>query len=125
MVGFVKSLKDSEPLTGVKVTAICPGPVDTPMFTSSKREQFSLTTDKALTPDSVATHMLDLLQKKEYECGTILELTTNGTRLIPEWNVAPPASEGPVQELAAEAMLKAMIAPIVQKLETERGRAKL
>ncbi|KAF2462820.1 NAD(P)-binding protein [Lindgomyces ingoldianus] len=121
IIGFVKSLSSTEPLTGVKITTICPGAVNTPLFTPSKISQFSFAEAKALTPDDVAKHMLELLQKKEYPCGTMLELSLTGTRVLPEWNIAPPAGEGTGQELNAEEMMRAMLRPIEEKLGSERG----
>ncbi|KAH7115891.1 hypothetical protein B0J11DRAFT_113001 [Dendryphion nanum] len=125
IVGFVKSLKDTESLTGVKITTICPALVNTPLFTPDKVSQFSFSENKALSPDQVAENMLKLLQEKEYECGTVLELSMSGTRKVPEWNIAPPAGEGTGQELNADAMYQAMLGPITKKLESERNASKL
>lgn len=121
IVGFVKSLKDTEPLTGVKVTSILPGLVDTPLLTTDKVAQFSVSQDRALTPDQVAASMLDLLQKGEHACGTILEISTGGVRVVPEWNVDPPTAAGSGQDVRGEEMLEAMVRPIRERLESERG----
>lgn len=121
IIGFVKSIKDTEPLTGVKVTTICPGLVNTPLFTADKMKQFSFAENKALTPDQVARHMLDLIQKKEYPCGSMMELSLTGPRMIPEWNIPAPQGEGTGQELDAGVMMKAMLLPIEEKLNKERG----
>ncbi|KAF2003951.1 NAD(P)-binding protein [Amniculicola lignicola CBS 123094] len=125
IIGFVKSLKDTEPLTGVKITTICPGLVNTPLFTSDKASQFSFAESKALSPDLVAKHMIDLLQKKEYVCGTMLELSMTGPRLIPEWNIPAPEGEGTGQELQAGEMMKALLGPIEASLAKEKGTSKL
>ncbi|KAF2183564.1 NAD(P)-binding protein [Zopfia rhizophila CBS 207.26] len=121
IVGFVKSVKDTEPFTGVKITTICPGLVNTPLFTPEKAEQFSFAANRALSPDQVASQMLDMIQKKEYPCGTVLELSMAGPRAIPEWNIPPPAGAGTGQELDAVAAMKAMLGPIEEKLGRERG----
>lgn len=121
VVGFVKSLKDSEPITGVKVTAICPAVVNTPLFTPEKQSQFSYHASKALSPETVAEHMTQLIQEKRYGCGTVLELSLKGSRVIPEWNIPPPDGEGTGAEFDMEAFTKAMLKPIVEKLDTERG----
>lgn len=121
VIGFVKSLKDTEPLTGVKVTSICPGLVNTPLFTVDKQKQFSFAENKALSPEQVAKHMLELLTEGQYGCGSILELSMSGPRVIPEWNIPAPQGQGTGQELDAGAMMKAMMAPIEAKLNTERG----
>ena len=69
--------------------------------------------------------MLKLLQEKEYECGTVLELSMTGTRKIPEWNIPAPAGEGTGQELNADAMYQAMLEPIMKKLDSEKNTSKL
>ncbi|KAF2703720.1 NAD(P)-binding protein [Pleomassaria siparia CBS 279.74] len=121
IVGFVKSLKDTEPLTGLKVTTICPGLVNTPMFTPSKVAQFSFSENKALSPDSVASYMLDMLQKKEWECGSVLEISMAGPRRIPEWNIEPPVSKGTGQEMAENMdMFATLLKPIEAKLNAEK-----
>lgn len=119
IVGFVKSLKDAEPLTGVKVTALCPGIVDTPLFTSSKREQFSLPHQPVLTPDVVAQHMVDLLQKREYGSGTILELSTRGARVIEDTYTATNEAAKDVN-ISQEKMYQNMLAPVIKKLASEK-----
>jgi hypothetical protein len=124
MVGFVKSLKDSEPLTGVKVTTLCPGGVLTPLFDTAKLKQYSVTPDRALTPDTCAHHLLELLQKKKYPCGSVLEITLAGTRLIPEWGVEPPQGQGAGQEVDND-FVENMLRPIKDTLEAEKGIAKV
>lgn len=121
IVGFVRSMKDSETMTGVKITTICPGIVDTPLFDATKKEQFSFNEVKKLTPDEVARHMVDLLQKKDYGCGTVMELSANGPRLIPEWNISPPEGEGTGQEVqAGSEVMRRVLAPVKEKLASER-----
>lgn len=126
IVGFVKSLKDTESFTGVKITTICPGLVNTPLFTADKVSQFSFNENNALSPENVAKNMLKLIQEKEYECGTVLELSMTGTRKIPEWNISPPSGGGTGQELNdADSMYQAMLEPILKKLDSERNTSKL
>jgi NAD(P)-dependent dehydrogenase (short-subunit alcohol dehydrogenase family) len=122
IVGFVKSLIGTEALTGVKVTTICPGLVNTPLFTPSKQQQFSFVEQNALTPESVAGNMINMLTKKEWECGSMLELSMSGPRRIPEWNIDPPAGQGTGQELNADLQgaFKAMLKPIEAKLNAEK-----
>jgi len=113
-------MKDSEEFTGVKITTICPGLVNTPLV-EDKKTQFSFTEEKALTPDQVATGMISLLESKKYPCGTVLEISTAGLRDIPEWNIPPPKAEGTGQELVDDGAVKAMINPILATLNKERG----
>jgi short-subunit dehydrogenase len=119
MVGFVKSMKDTEPLTGVKVTTLCPGGVMTPLFDAQKMKQYSV------TPEICAAHLLDLLQKKEYPCGSVLEVTLHGHRLIPEWNVSPPEGQGTGQEMMTDEFVGNLLGPIKAKMESERTESKL
>ncbi|KAL5425033.1 hypothetical protein PMIN06_005664 [Paraphaeosphaeria minitans] len=126
IVGFVKSMTASEPFTGVKITTICPGLVATPLFTDDKKEQYSFHENKALKPSDVATGMLDLIQKKEFGCGTVYEISMAGTRVIPEWNVAAPSAEGTGQnEAEMAAGMEALVGPIREKLRSEMKGSKL
>jgi short-subunit dehydrogenase len=126
IVGFVKSMTGSESFTGVKVTTICPGLVATPLFTEDKKEQYSFAENKALKPSDVATGMLDLIQKKEFGCGTVYEISLAGTRIIPEWNIEPPSAEGTGQnEAEMAAGMKALLGPIQDKLRGEMKGSKL
>ncbi|KAF1915871.1 hypothetical protein BDU57DRAFT_495919 [Ampelomyces quisqualis] len=122
-IGFVKSLKDTEPLTGVKITTLCPGGVMTPLFDAQKIKQYSVTNERFLTPQVCATHLLDLLQKKEYPCGSVLEVTLKGTRVIPEWNVPAPEGEGTGQELMSDELVGNLLGPIKKALERDRTGA--
>ncbi|EMD95230.1 hypothetical protein COCC4DRAFT_75424 [Bipolaris maydis ATCC 48331] len=122
IIGFVKSLAASEPLTGVKITTLCPGAVLTPLFNTTKMKQFSIVPEAAMTPDACAKHLLELLQKKEYPCGTMLELSLAGTRLIPEWGVEPPAGMGTGQEVD-EVALNSLMQPITDALNVEKAKS--
>ncbi|KAF2732340.1 NAD(P)-binding protein [Polyplosphaeria fusca] len=122
VLGFVKSVKDTEPMTGVKITTICPGLVKTPLFTPDKVAQFSVKDEAALSPDTVAERMLDLLQKKEYGCGSMMQIDLGGPKEIPEWNIPAPVGAGTGQELnAGDETMKAMLKPIQETLGKERG----
>lgn len=119
IVGFVKSLAQTEPLTGVKITTLCPSGVLTPMMDAAKQKQYSVSNDSALTPDTCASHLLDLLQKKDYPCGSMFEITLTGTRLIPEWGVEPPTGLG-TGRATDESFITNMLQPIKEKLDSER-----
>lgn len=123
IVGFVKSLKDTEPLTGVKITTLCPGGVTTPLFDAQKIKQYSVSNERFLTPQVCAKRLLDLLQKKEYPCGSVLEVTLKGTRVIPEWNVPAPEGEGTGQELMSDELVGNLLGPIKEALERDRTGA--
>jgi short-subunit dehydrogenase len=121
IIGFVKSMKDSEPLTSVKVTTICPGIVNMPMFTEEKHEQFSTVTDAVFSSNVVARYMLELFQEKRYQCGTMLEVRVGGTRELPEWNVSPPT--GMDLGLDLDEVKMKMIGLIQEQLAKEKGSA--
>ena len=114
----------TEGMTGVKITAICPGVVQTPLFTADKEKisQYSYQDENALKPGEVAESMLGLLQEKKFGCGTVLEISKAGTRVIPEWGVEPPSGLGTgLNEEEVAAGMKALLGPIEKKLAEEKG----
>ncbi|KAK3710342.1 hypothetical protein LTR37_010408 [Vermiconidia calcicola] len=93
IVGFTKSMKMAEKYEGVKVVTVCPGAVDTPLWTSDRRERVAFGDIQSLAPDDVAKAMVDLVQEGKYVGGTVLEIMQNDgpkTRVVPEWNIDPP-----------------------------------
>lgn len=80
-----------------------------------------MTQARSLTPETCATHLLDLLQKKEYPCGSVLEVTLNGHRVIPEWNVDAPKGDGAGQEMMSEAFVDNLLAPIRSSMEKDKS----
>ena len=99
---------------------MCPGGVLTPLFDAAKLKQYSVTKERSLTPETCASHLLDLLQKKEYDCGSVLEVTLAGVRLIPEWGVEAPSGEGAGMEMMGGEFVENMLGPIRRTLEAER-----
>lgn len=122
IVGFVKSLKDSEALTGVKVTALCPSGVWTPLFDDAKSKQYSIGPEDCLTPDTCATHLLELLQKKEYSCGSVVAVTLARTTVIPEWNVKIPEGIVTGKEKMDEGRIQRLMEPVKRVLEREKAK---
>lgn len=93
IVGFVKSMDLLEKYEGIKVVTICPGAVNTPLWSPEKRQRVNFDQVEALEPDDVAKSMIDLVQEGKYGSGTILEIMPNQgpkTRVIPKWNIDPP-----------------------------------
>ncbi|KAF4543289.1 Nad-dependent 15-hydroxyprostaglandin dehydrogenase [Lasiodiplodia theobromae] len=112
VVGFAKSMRKADAEEGVKVVALCPGVVRTPLWTPGASEasnaspasseggknggQTNLLKDFAypasviLEPAVVAQAAVRLAERGEYGGGTVLECTTAGLRVIPEWGVKPP-----------------------------------
>ena len=93
VVGFTRSMALADKYEGVKVVTICPGAVDTPLWTSDRRQRVAFHDIESLTPDNVANSMIDLVQDGKYPGGTVLEIMANNgvkTRVVPEWNIDPP-----------------------------------
>ena len=89
----MKSLKLAEKYEGIKVVTICPGAVDTPLWTEEKKARVNFSSIESLAPDDVAKAMIDLVQEGKYVGGTVLEIMPNNgpkTRVVPEWNIDPP-----------------------------------
>ena len=90
VVGFVKSMKPLEKYEGIKMVTICPGAVNSPFWTTEKRERTGFDKAESLQPDDVAKAMIDLVQEGKYGGGTLLEIMPNNgpkTRVVPEWNI--------------------------------------
>jgi short-subunit dehydrogenase len=93
IVGFVKSMKQAEQYEGVKIVTICPGAVDTPLWSTERREKVAFHNIESLTADEVAKEMINLVQDGKYGGGTVLEIMPNNgpkTRVVPEWNIDKP-----------------------------------
>lgn len=75
-----------------------------------------------MKPGDVAKSMLELLQEKKYGCGTVLEISLAGTRVIPEWGIEPPSAHGTgLNEEDVAAGMEALLKPIQEKLSQEKG----
>ncbi|KAL3422381.1 nad-dependent 15-hydroxyprostaglandin dehydrogenase [Phlyctema vagabunda] len=74
--GFVKSMGRLEKEVGIKINAVAPGIVRTPLWLDApeKLSTFSPSHDIWVTPESVAAAMFDLLTSPEHPGGTILEI---------------------------------------------------
>jgi len=118
ILGFVRSMAESDPLEGVKVVAVCPGLTRTPMFTPELEDRFGINEKNSLAPEVVASHMIDLVELGKYDGGTILEVSAAWTRTVGTFNIAAPKGEGSAVPPAAVAKNNA---PIVELLKKERG----
>ena len=66
--GFVRSLATLDQSLGIRVTAVAPGVVKTPLWTDNADKMAYLKeTDEWVTPEFVAEVMVDLLEKDEVE----------------------------------------------------------
>lgn len=137
MVGFVRSMAAADELEGVKVAGVCPGYdqsicptaatnksrfVNTPLWTDApnRLEQYSTENAKMLTPEEVADGMLSVIQDGKYGGGSLLELSPNERRTIPEWNISPPSA---MYHTESPDMVARNLAPIKRTLDKERKGA--
>ncbi|EKG16339.1 Short-chain dehydrogenase/reductase SDR [Macrophomina phaseolina MS6] len=124
VVGFVKSMRKAEQEEGVKVVALCPGVVRTPLWSPDRGtdllQLFKYSQDAILEPEDVARAAKQLVEEGRYGGGTVLEVTTVGTRVIPEWGVMPPPqaekNTGAPQEIVPPAQVE-----VKEYLKEERG----
>ncbi|KAI0476557.1 short chain dehydrogenase [Xylariaceae sp. FL0804] len=94
--GFVRSLGSLRDDVGIRVSAVAPGVVKTPLWTEDP-------TKAALTDGNegefvevtdVAKAMLQLCENPEYGDGTVLEVLVDSTRVVPTYNAPPPSGRG-------------------------------
>ncbi|KAK5991880.1 15-hydroxyprostaglandin dehydrogenase-like protein [Cladobotryum mycophilum] len=86
--GFVRCLAPLEADIGVRVNAVAPGVVQTPLWTEQpgKMQILDLTKDVWVTPKEVAEAMLSCVESEAYVGGTVLEIGTGQTRQVRIFN---------------------------------------
>lgn len=97
LTALVRSLGDLKETLGVRVSAVAPGGVKTPLLLEDPSKASFLVDggrDLLLDPEEVAEAMLELLVRPDYGNGTILEVTKGETRVVPEFNAGPPTGVG-------------------------------
>lgn len=90
--GFVRSLADLEPLYGIRVNAVAPGVVKTPLWTEhpDKLANIDLNKDAWVTPLEVAETMLICVESGSKIGGTFVEVGAGRTRVVPAYNAPGP-----------------------------------
>ena len=91
--GFTRSLAGLEPSKNIRVNAVAPARVRTPLWTADKL--LWIDEDNVVdwvTPEAVAEVMYDLITEDEHIGGTVLEVSLAGVR--PVLNVNAPAPAG-------------------------------
>lgn len=85
---FTRSLADLDDTQGIRVNAVAPGVVKTPLFTDNpdKLRWVSEDTDMWITPEQIAEQMLKLLEDPELVGGTVLEVGQSHQRVVPMFN---------------------------------------
>ncbi|KAK2589497.1 hypothetical protein QQS21_012826 [Conoideocrella luteorostrata] len=82
--GFTRCLAHLEPTMGVRVNAVAPGIVKTPLWTEHPEKLVKIDQDKDgwVTPEEVASAMLDCVESETHVGGTVLEIGKNYTRQV-------------------------------------------
>ncbi|KAI0439652.1 short chain dehydrogenase [Xylaria telfairii] len=90
--GFVRSLGMLRDTVGIRVSAVAPGVVKTPLWTEAPDKKHLVEDGRGLEilPETIAEAMLELCEKPEYGDGTILEVMNNHRRVVPLFNADPP-----------------------------------
>lgn len=100
--GFVRSMEGLEQLHGIRVNAVAPGIVKTPLWTvpeqAHKLAFIDESKDEWVTTTEVAGAMLKLAEDPEMPGGTVLEIGHGSTRPIPL--VGNPGPSGPGHTLS-------------------------
>jgi NAD(P)-dependent dehydrogenase (short-subunit alcohol dehydrogenase family) len=86
--GFTRCLADLEPRLGVRVTAVAPGIVKTPLWTEHPEKLLNIDPEKDgwVTPEQVANVMLSSMEKDTVTGGTVIEVAKNRTRAVQVYN---------------------------------------
>lgn len=96
MNGFVRSLGALEERVNIRVNAVAPGVIKTPLWTEhpEKLRFVSEGTDEWASPEEVAEAMLRCLVDEELLGGSILEVGKDQTRLVKALNDPGPSGPG-------------------------------
>lgn len=88
ITGFVRSLARLEETDGVRVNAVAPGVVRTPLWTEHPEKLMNLDTEQDgwVTPQEVAEAMLRCVEEEALVGGSILEVGKDNTRLVETFN---------------------------------------
>ena len=94
--GFVRSLDLLEPQYGIRVNAVAPGVVRTPLWLDhpEKMRMLDESKDAWVTPEEVADAMIELVENTDYAGGTILEVGHGHRRVVPQFNNPGPSGAG-------------------------------
>ncbi|KAF5573945.1 15-hydroxyprostaglandin dehydrogenase [Fusarium pseudoanthophilum] len=95
-LGGLETPPESTGLAGIRVTAVAPGVIKTPLWTEhpEKLAWIDGTKDEWVEPEDVALAMLSLVEKDEYVGGTVLEVGKGQTREVHVLNDAGPSGSG-------------------------------
>jgi NAD(P)-dependent dehydrogenase (short-subunit alcohol dehydrogenase family) len=91
---FTRSMAPLEAALNIRVVAVAPGIVKTPIWDAYKLGWVDDQQDEWVTKEQVTNVMLDLIQKSEYVGGTIVEVGVDKNRLIERLNDPGPSGRG-------------------------------
>jgi 3-hydroxybutyrate dehydrogenase len=91
---FARSLGTLDPTLNIRVVAVAPGIVKTPIWDAYKLGWVDELKDEWVTKEQVANAMLDLVQRSEYIGGTVLEVGVERNRLVEMLNDSGPEGRG-------------------------------
>ncbi|KAI1343173.1 short chain dehydrogenase [Xylariaceae sp. FL0016] len=109
--GFVRSLGSLRDEVGIRVGAVAPGPVRTPMWSEdpTKAAMSGGGQEITLRPEEIAESMLRLCEDPELGDGTILEVLAGATRVLSMYNAPAPSGKDVLMKgyaKAGEALLE-------------------
>lgn len=83
VVGFTKSMAAADVEENIKVVAVCPGIVDTPLWSAEGiGKQYGFSAATAIRAEDVAQVMKELVEEGQYPGGTLLSTTTDNLRKV-------------------------------------------
>lgn len=96
VIGFTRSLAALDETLSIRVSAVAPGIIKTPLWTDhpEKLKFLDETQDLWATPEEVAEAMLLLAESEDMKGGTILEVGHEQTRVVPLFNNQGPSGAG-------------------------------
>ncbi|KAF2491728.1 NAD(P)-binding protein [Lophium mytilinum] len=129
LIGFTRSMGQTDRLEGVKVVTIAPGIVRTPLWLNhpEKQARYGYTDDIAIDAIDVAKGYMKIIKEGKYPGGTVFETCKVGERTIGTWFVSPPGfdPDTPVEGTGVpQEALDQAYQPITDILKKERGTGK-
>lgn len=78
-------MSEADEQEGIKVVAICPGVVMSPLWTDredNKMKQFDVEKNPYLTPEDIGKSIVNLVTKGEYPGGTVMKRDVPGEEIV-------------------------------------------
>jgi 3-hydroxybutyrate dehydrogenase len=116
---FVRSMAELEPKYGIRINAVAPGLVKTPIWSEEELTWVDEKVDTWIGTERVAEVMLELIENEEYVGGTVLEVGSEVVRKVGVLNDPGAGSE----KGCTVANLAKGYADTFEKIEEQFGRA--